>query len=250
MCDMVHKQILCRQGGEHCLRTSGHLGPFWGEAPQIGPDPTRVEKLADMQPPTNIKQVRSFLGLVNQLGKFSQDYSMIMTKIRTLLKTGVKFDWTPEHQLEFSKITNSWSCLEKLEPYNPDNHLFTLVDASLMGLGFILFQKDKDSRSSILQAGSTSLKHAQVRWAIPELELLACKYMLNKCHFYMAWASKTITIYSDCQGLKNYQTRDIADIDNKCLFSIKSDLMMYNYEIKHVKGEAGKLYCRLPLPTS
>ena len=61
--------------------------------------------------------------------------------------------------------------------------------------------------------------------------------MLNKCHFYTAWASKPIIIYSDCQGLKNYQTRDIADIDNKRLFSIKSDLMAYNYEIKHVKGE-------------
>ena len=78
---------------------------------------------------------------MNQLGKFSPDYSMIMTKIRTLLKTGVKFDWTPEHQEEFNKITKSLSSLEKLEPYNPDNHLFALVDASLMGLGFILFQK-------------------------------------------------------------------------------------------------------------
>ena len=128
--------------------------------------------------------------------------------------------------------------LQKLEPYDPNIDLYVLVDASLMGLGFILFQKDSKGRSSILQAGSTSLKHAQVRWAIPELELLAAKYMLNKCHFYTAWASKPIIIYSDCQGLKNYQTRDIADIDNKRLFSIKSDLMAYSYEIKHVKGEA------------
>ena len=62
--------------------------------------------------------------------------------------------------------------------------------------------------------------------------------MLNKCYFYTALASNPITIYPDCQGLKSYQSRDIADIDNKRLFSIKSDLMAYNYEIKHVKGEA------------
>ena len=130
-----------------------------------------------MQPLTNVKQVRSFLGLVNQLGKFSPDYSMIRTKIRTLLKTGVKFVWTPDHQAEFDKVIQSLSDLEKLEPY---------------------------CRSSILQAGSTSLKHAQVRWAIPELELLAVKFMLNKCHFYTAWATKTIVIYSDCKGLKQY----------------------------------------------
>ena len=153
---------------------SGHqvtLDPSGVNPPEIGPDPARVKKLADMQPPENQKQVRSFLGLVNQLGKFSPDYAMITTKIRGLLKNGVKFDWTPEHELEFRKVIESLSNLEKLEPYNPENDLFALVDASLMGLGFILFQKDVNGRSSILQAGSTSLKHAQVRWAIPELEL-------------------------------------------------------------------------------
>ena len=107
---------------------------------------------------------------------------MITTKIRTLLKTGVKFVWTPDHQAEFDKVIQSLSDLEKLEPYDPKNELYALVNASLCGLGFILFQKNNNSRLSILQAGSTSLKHAQVRWAIPELELLAAKYMLNKCH--------------------------------------------------------------------
>ena len=155
----------------------------------------------------------------------------------TLLKTGVKFEWTPKHQAEFSNIIESLSNLEKLEPYDPNNNLYALVNATLMRLGLMLFQKDSKGRSSILQAGSTSLKHAQVRWAIPELELLACKFMLNKCHFYTAWASKTIVIYSDCKGLKQYQTRDISDIDNQRLFTIKSDLMTYDYKIRHVKGE-------------
>ena len=55
------------------------------------------------------------------MGKFSPNYSMITTKIRTLLKTGVKFEWTPEHQTEFSKIIESLSNLEKLELYDPNN---------------------------------------------------------------------------------------------------------------------------------
>ena len=91
------------------------LDPSGKQPPLVGPDPARVEKLANMQPPTNIKQVRSFLGLVNQLGKFSPDYSMITTKIRTLLMTGVKFEWKNEHQIEFNKIIESLSTLEKLE---------------------------------------------------------------------------------------------------------------------------------------
>ena len=79
---------------------------------------------------------------MNQLGKFSPDYSMTTTKIRTLLRTGVKFNWTSDHDIEFRKIIDSLSTLEKLTPYDPKNDLFALVDASLLGLGFILFQKD------------------------------------------------------------------------------------------------------------
>ena len=78
---------------------SGHqvvLDPTGKQPPLVGLDPAHVEKLANMQPPTNIKQVCSFLGLVNQLGKFSPDYSMITTKIRILLKSGVKFEWNNE----------------------------------------------------------------------------------------------------------------------------------------------------------
>ena len=72
-----------------------------------------------MQPPTNIKQVRSFLGLINQLAKYSSDYAMITTKIQTLLQKGVKFIWTPQHQAEFDKVIESLSNLDKLEPFDP-----------------------------------------------------------------------------------------------------------------------------------
>ena len=49
---------------------SGHkvvLDPSGTNPPKVNPNPTRVEKFASMEPPRNQKQVRSFLGLVNQL---------------------------------------------------------------------------------------------------------------------------------------------------------------------------------------
>ena len=139
------------------------------------------------------------------------------------------FIWTSDHQFEFDKVIASLSNLDKLEPFNPENEMFALVDASLLGLGFVLFQKDSKGTSSILQAGSTNQKHAQVRWSMPELELLAVKYMLNKCKIYTAHSSKPIIGYSDCSGIKQFQLRDISDIDNKRMASIKCDIMHYNY---------------------
>ena len=219
---------------------SGHLvilDPSGKNPPKIGPDPARVEKLANMQPPKNLKEVRSFLGLVNQFSKFSPDYAMITTKIRTLTWKGTKFIWTSDHQAEFDKVKETLSDLNRLEPFNTDNELIALVDASLLGLGFVLFQKDSNGRTSLVQAGSTNLKHAQVRWSMPELELLAVKHMLNKCNFYTAHSTKPIIIYSDCSGLKHFQMRDISDIDNKRMATIKCDIMHYNYQIKHIPGQ-------------
>ena len=52
---------------------------------KIGPDPRRIEKLIQMKPPKNLKDVRAFLGLITQLGRFCPNYAMTKTKIRSLL---------------------------------------------------------------------------------------------------------------------------------------------------------------------
>ena len=90
------------------------LDPSGEKPPQIGPDPSRIEKLTQMQPPKTIKEVRSFLDLVNQLSKYASDYSTITTNIRSLLYKGVKFCWSEDHQAEFDKVIASLSNLDKL----------------------------------------------------------------------------------------------------------------------------------------
>ena len=72
-----------------------------------------------------------------------------------------------------------------------------MTDASINGLGFVLFQKDTERKTSLVQVGSTCLKNAQVRWHPSELELLAVQYCLKKCHFYTAHSDNPIEILSD-----------------------------------------------------
>ena len=117
-------------------------------------------------------------------------------KLRGLLFKKTKFCWTDSHQAEFDHIMETLGNLEHLQPYKEGNEMFALTDASVSGLGFILFQRDSDGKQSILQIGSTCLKHAQARWHPTELELLAIQYCLTKCHFNTAWSDKPITILS------------------------------------------------------
>ena len=64
------------------------LDPSGLNPPQIGPDPDRVKQLSQIQPPTTVKDVRSFLGFVAYLGKFCPEYAMTTNKLRGLTNKG------------------------------------------------------------------------------------------------------------------------------------------------------------------
>ena len=76
------------------------------------------------------------------MSKYASEYSMVTTKIRSLLYKGVKFCWIEDHQAEINNVIASPSNLDKLKPYHPDNGLFIIVDMGLPWLGSILFHKD------------------------------------------------------------------------------------------------------------
>ena len=166
---------------------------------------------------------------------------MTTNKLRGLTTKGSKFHWTDLHQQEFDHVIQNLTKLEHLQPYKQGNTLHTMTDASINGLGFILFQKDEDGKASIIQVGSTCLKNAQIRWHPSELELLAIQYCLKKCHFYTAHSDHPVEILSDCSGLKDFQLQDITNIQNTRLLNIKANLQVYNYTIKHIKGSKNHL---------
>ena len=130
------------------------------EPPQNGPDSNRVKQLSKIEPPTTVKGVRSFLGFVAYLGKFCPDYAMTTNKLRSLTNKGVKIIWNDSHQKEFDYVIKNLSKLEYLHPYQKGNNLLAMIDASLNGLGFILYQKDPEGHCSIIHVGLTCLKNA------------------------------------------------------------------------------------------
>ena len=54
-----------------------------------------------MNPPTTLKQVRAFLGLVGYYRKFIKGFVKIAKLLTLLTRQQVKFDWTLEHQEAF-----------------------------------------------------------------------------------------------------------------------------------------------------
>jgi hypothetical protein len=68
-------------------------------------DPDRVKAVVDMQPPTNVTEVRCFLGMVNQFAKFTADLAERSASIRDLLHKDQAWVWDAVHQKSFDSVT-------------------------------------------------------------------------------------------------------------------------------------------------
>ena len=64
---------------------------FAGHKGGISPDQSKYDAISKFQTPKNIKELRSFLGLAQQLGAFIPDLAHLTAKIRPLLKKGTAF---------------------------------------------------------------------------------------------------------------------------------------------------------------
>jgi len=70
----------------------------------ISADPQKLLALKQMVPPTNFAELRRFMGVVNQLGKFSPHIAEISAPLRKLLSNKTAWLWGPEQETSFNQI--------------------------------------------------------------------------------------------------------------------------------------------------
>ncbi|XP_040249446.1 uncharacterized mitochondrial protein AtMg00860-like [Aegilops tauschii subsp. strangulata] len=67
-------------------------------------DPTKIQAVTEWQTPSNVKEVRSFLGLVGYYRKFVEGFSSIARPMTQLLKKDKKFEWSPKCEESFQEL--------------------------------------------------------------------------------------------------------------------------------------------------
>uniref|UniRef100_UPI00358E07DA uncharacterized protein n=1 Tax=Myxine glutinosa TaxID=7769 RepID=UPI00358E07DA len=85
----------------------------------VASDPGKLSAIADFPTPTNITDLRSFLGLVHQLDSFSTEISTASDPLRSLLKKGSVFDWTADHDSAFLATKRVLTSPPVLAHFNP-----------------------------------------------------------------------------------------------------------------------------------
>ena len=217
----------------------------------VQPDADKVAAIRDFPRPQNITDLRSYFGLVNQLGSFVPDLSHALQPLRCLLKKDTMYKWQPEHTAayeESKKILTSPLLVHHFDPKLPTE---LLTDASrLRGLGFLLIQRDKKGHPRLITCGSRSLQPCETRYSVIELEALGLAFSILKCSFYLKGMSDQFLVKTDHRSLEGLWKKHIDEVENPRLQRLMNKVAGYNFKVEWVPGsknQAADCLSRQPL---
>jgi hypothetical protein len=67
-------------------------------------DPKKVEAIVDWERPKDVREIRSFLGLVGYYRRFTEGFSKISLPMTRLTQKGATFEWTTECEDSFQEL--------------------------------------------------------------------------------------------------------------------------------------------------
>ena len=107
-------------------------------------DRAKIEVMTGLPAPTNVKDVRSFLGHAGFYRRFIHDFSKIARPLTSLLRKEVKFDFTPECVKSFEEIKKALITATIVQATDWNLPFEIMCDASDFAVGAVLGQrKDK-----------------------------------------------------------------------------------------------------------
>ncbi|KAG7307507.1 hypothetical protein JYU34_007710 [Plutella xylostella] len=148
-------------------------------------DPEKVDAVVKIASPTNISQLRSFIGLVNFYARFVPNISTVLSPLYKLLKKGIRWNWNTECELSFNKIKAILCSTEVLAHYDPTKKLILTCDASPVGIGGVLTQVGADGCERPVSYISRTLSPAEQNYSQIDREALAIVFSLQKFHQYV-----------------------------------------------------------------
>ena len=216
--------------GQDSLKFLGHVVNKYG----ISADPDKVTAIKQMEAPQNISALRRFLGMVNQLGKFSSRLATTTQPLRALLSKKANWCWSVEQQAAFQATKEELLKPTVLALYNPKAKTKVSADASSFGLGGVLLQQDNRGWHPVAFA-SRSLTEVEQRYAQIEKEALATVWACEKFAAYLVGG--TSSIETDHKPLVPLLGTKHLDCLPPRVLRFRLRLDRFDYTIHHVPGK-------------
>ena len=154
------------------------FGHQWS-AKGLSPDPKKIAAVKRMNLPQDVEMMRSFLGLVNYLNRFSPHLAELSEPLREICRQDTEFELTESVHVAFSRTKEEISKNMTLPYFNPRSATTLQTNASKKGLGAVILQ---DSRPVMF--ASQALTGAEKNYQNLERECLAMIWGMEKFHYF------------------------------------------------------------------
>jgi hypothetical protein len=200
----------------------------------IAIDPSKVTAVTEWEPPKNIGEIHSFLGLAGYYRRFIENFSKIAKPMTELLKKKKKFQWTDECEVSFQELKKRLVsapilCLPDLE-----KEFQVYCDASRLGLGSVLMQGGK-----VVAYASRKLKKHETNYPTHDLELASVVHSLKTWRHYLM--GKRCEVFTDHKSLKYIFTQKDLNMRQRRWLELIKD---YDLSLQYHPGKANVL----PMP--
>jgi hypothetical protein len=212
--------------------------------------PSKTKAIVDMPKPTNVSQLRSFLGMVNHYAKFISKLTDRLKPFYHLLKKDIPWTWTASCEQAFKEIKQILISPIALAHYDPSLPLVLAADASNSGVGAVIYHRYPDGTEKAIAHTSKTLTSTEQKYAQIEKEALALIYGTQKFDQFIR--GRKFTLLTDHKPLIAIfgPNKGIPIMSANRLQRWAIRLMGYSYDIEyrstHDFGQADGL-SRLPI---
>ena len=126
-----------------CVMRAREVSFFGHWVSAAGVRPMIKDTLRELKRPQTKPEVRSFMGLVNFIGKYIPGFSTVIAPISDMLGKRVEFVWGKQQEAAFQVILREIKSPRLLKHFDPAKKTEVIVDASPVGLCAILTQEEK-----------------------------------------------------------------------------------------------------------
>ena len=210
--------------------------------------------------PKNVSDVRHIMGLLGYHRRNVQDFSrrakpitnLLLTKGRTTA-SGAKIsekkmavDWTNECQIALDSLIEAVTTAPIMAYPDFSEEFILHTDASLLGLGCILYQK-QEGKMRVIAYGSRTLNKAEANYHPSKLEFLALKWAVTeKFREYLGYADHFRAFTDNNPLVYCMETKKMTAYSSRWI----SELSEFNFTIKYRPGKVNTdadCFSRLPI---
>ncbi len=212
------------------LRFLGHIIDKSG----VMADPEKTSAIAKMNAPCSVPELRRFLGMTNQLGKFVPHLAQLTQPLRELLGKKSVWLWGDPQEAAFRRVKEELVKPTVLALYDLERETKISADASSHGLGAVLLQKF-DSEWRPVAFASRSMTDTERRYAQIEKEALATTWACERFSDYIL--GRHCEIETDHKPLVPLlSSKNLDDLPPRIL-RFRLRLNRFQYSIQHVPGK-------------